>query len=110
MFEEAKSYLRENVGVDDAETQKILFDSYLETVEEHRGKLKNAMEDLNFSEIALSAHSLKGCSANIGMEAMRVACYALELAGKAADCARCQDAYPEVDRLCGEVIAEGKTL
>lgn len=78
MKNQIKNYIAENLGIDDDETFEMLFDTYVETLNEHINMLSNAVSAKNFSAIKSSAHALKGCSANIGAEEIRALCLHIE--------------------------------
>ncbi|MDY6987826.1 MAG: response regulator [Thermodesulfobacteriota bacterium] len=63
---------------------------FLEDTPGQLEKLKQAVQDNDASQVELSAHAIKGASANIGADALKDAAYQLEIAGKAHDMGKAQ--------------------
>ncbi|WP_176014713.1 Hpt domain-containing protein [Victivallis sp. Marseille-Q1083] len=81
-------YINENLGIDDAETIAMLWETYLETFDGTLPELTRAISAGIAADVQHSAHALKGCSANIGMEEIRALSYQLECAGRNHDLAQ----------------------
>ena len=81
MKNEIRKYIAEQLGLDDAETINMLLDSYRDTLAEKIPAMQQALAATDFPALKQAAHAIKGSSANIGAEAIRV--LALEIEGMA---------------------------
>jgi HPt (histidine-containing phosphotransfer) domain-containing protein len=59
--------------------------------------LRQAVADNDASQVELSAHAIKGASANIGAEALKDAAYQVEMAGKDQDMGKVQVYMEQVE-------------
>ncbi len=73
--------LLERLGGEESMVAEIL-KLYVEDAPLQLTRIRQGIEQENFEEVHLCAHSLKGASANVGAEAMREACLRLESAAK----------------------------
>ena len=79
------SYIKENLGIDDTETVTELFEEYCATFKEYLVKIPQCLENSDADGLYRAAHSLKGCSGNVGHELVHEICLKLEAAARAAD-------------------------
>ncbi len=81
MKNEIRKYIAEQLGLDDDETINMLLDSYRDTLAEKIPAMQQALAAADFPALKQAAHAIKGSSANIGAEKIRV--IALEIEGMA---------------------------
>lgn len=79
------TYIRENLGIDDDAELNELYLDYLAAVADFCEMMDAAVQDHCAEDLRMSAHSLKGCSANIGAEPVRAVCLEIENAAKQHD-------------------------
>lgn len=85
MKEIIRTYIAENLGIDDDETFEMLYENYTDTVKTSIGNIEKALLAQTPEDLRAAAHALKGCSANIGAESIRSASSEIEIAAKASD-------------------------
>ena len=73
-----------NLG-DDMDLLNEIFQDYLGTANSILNESEGLLTAGDCEALRRSAHTLKGCSANVGAEDIRAAAYEWELAAKAAD-------------------------
>lgn len=99
MKDQIREYVKLNLGIDDNETFELLYENYLETVADCIGKIEKALKEKNAMDLRYAAHSLKGCSANIGAEDIRRISYDIELAAKNENLELCTASFEEIKGL-----------
>ena len=76
------NYMKENLGLDDMDIIKELYDEYVSTVKGKLAEADTALQDKDFAALARYAHAMKGCALNIGHEAFASIAKELEYLGK----------------------------
>ncbi len=79
------AYIKDNLGIDDTEIVKDLLQEYCVTVREYLIKIPQCLEQSDGNGLYRAAHSLKGCSGNVGHEQVRELCLKLETFAKDKD-------------------------
>lgn len=70
---------------------KDIVQSYIDLLPEQLSRIVNAIESADADELKLTAHTLKGSSANVGAAGISELCYELEMKGKAGDVSGTED-------------------
>ncbi len=75
-------YMKENLGLDDMELIRELYDEYVNTIKNRLPIASNALESKDFQALAKVAHAMKGCALNIGHESFSIFAKEQEYLGK----------------------------
>lgn len=75
-------YMKNELGLDDMDLIKELYDEYVNTIQERLPSAMAVLETKDFAALAKVAHAMKGCAMNIGHEAFAVTAKELEYLGK----------------------------
>ncbi|MEM1379705.1 MAG: Hpt domain-containing protein [Pseudomonadota bacterium] len=86
--------LIEGAGI---EAVRPILEAYWESNDELKASIAAAIESGSPSDIAATAHGLKGSSANLGAVLVASRALEIELAAKAGDISAAQDAYAKLD-------------
>ena len=97
--DEQISMLLEGAGVD---AVRPILDAYWESNDELTAALKAGLDAEDVTDIAASAHGLKGSSANLGAVVVADRAKEIELAAKAGDLATAKAAF---DKLADDISA-----
>ena len=76
------SYIRETLGIDDLESAKDLMLEYCATFAEYLTKIEQLVAAKDGAGLYRAAHSLKGCSGNVGHAQVSDLCLRLETAAQ----------------------------
>ena len=76
------SYIMENLGLDDMDVIKELYDEYTATIRQKLADAEAALKTKDFPMLARHAHAMKGCALNIGHESLATIAKELEYLGK----------------------------
>lgn len=76
--QQISTYIRNTLGIDDSETVNDLLREYCVTLQEYLAKIPGCLEQANSDKLYQAAHSLKGCSGNVGHEQVYELCLQLE--------------------------------
>ncbi len=79
------AYIRDNLGIDDTEIVSDLLQEYCSTFQDYLVKIPQSIEQSDGDGLYRAAHSLKGCSGNVGHEAVHELCLKLEAAAREKD-------------------------
>ncbi|WP_303055216.1 Hpt domain-containing protein [Victivallis vadensis] len=96
MKEMIVAYIRDNMGLDE-EFAGELIDDYRSTITEYIGKAHAAIEASDAAGMRRIGHTIKGFSANIGAEPVRVLGLKLQEAGEAGDVAAGSGLVEEIE-------------
>lgn len=99
MKEKIREYLKENLGIDDAETFEELYENFKETLDESIEKITKSIAEENFQDLRSAAHAIKGCSANIGAAELRAVCTKLQEAAERKEHGEAVTLLAEIRRL-----------
>lgn len=75
-------YMKENLGLDDMDIIKEIYDEYTSTIKGKLAEADSALQAQDFPTLAKHAHAMKGCALNIGHEALAIVAKELEYLGK----------------------------
>lgn len=95
MMDEIFNYLETNLGLDQ-EMAKMILGEYENMMTENIAKLDAAVAANDANQVRVVGHTIKGSSANVGVEAVRAPAYILEKAGAAGDMSVVPGAVAEV--------------
>lgn len=79
------TYIKENIGIDDPEIIAELLQEYCKTVQGYLVKISQCLAQTDSEGLYRAAHSLKGCSGNVGHEKAYQLCLSLESAAQTSD-------------------------
>lgn len=97
------SYIKENLGIDDTETVNELLEEYCSTVKEYLVKIPQCLEESDCDGLYRAAHSLKGCSGNVGHEVIHELCLKLETAAREKDFAGAMGIHSQLQEAATEM-------
>ncbi|MFH1216838.1 MAG: Hpt domain-containing protein [Pseudomonadota bacterium] len=100
-----RSFALEQVG-DDEELLEELIDLFYDSSITDLEKIKTASRHADMESMGDAAHSIKGASASLGIEGIRVVSAALERAGRDSDREKAESLLPHLEAL----LAEFKTV
>ena len=96
------NYLTEHLELD-PETTEMLYESFAETVSGQLESGRRQMAENDFPGLRRSAHTIKGCAANVGAVEISSAAQTLENAAAAADAAGCAAAFRTLESVTVEL-------
>ncbi|MFA6929954.1 MAG: Hpt domain-containing protein [Lentisphaeria bacterium] len=79
------TYIKENLGIDDPEIISELLQEYCETFRGYQIKFLRCLAQTDSDGLYRAAHSLKGCSGNVGHEKVYQLCLSLESAAQTSN-------------------------
>lgn len=101
------SYIKENLGIDDTETVTELFEEYCATFKEYLVKIPQCLENSDADGLYRAAHSLKGCSGNVGHQVIHELCLKLETAAREKDFAAAIGIHSQLQEAATEMCGNG---
>ena len=101
--EQIFAYIKENLGIDDTETGNELIEEYCSTVKEYLTKIPKCLEESDVDGLYRAAHSLKGCSGNVGHQAIHELCLKLETAARNKDFAVAAEIHAQLQQIIAEM-------
>lgn len=105
MKADVRTYLRETLGLDDAEMPEFI-DTFMETFKECVDALGVEGVNSDFMEVRRVTHMLIGLSQNVGAMDLYREAFALNASAKALDPAACADGIGRVAALYDAYLAE----
>ena len=106
MKEEIAGYIRTVLEIDDPETVDLLIGSFLESLQDSLAKIGSLVAARDYAGLKIAAHTLKGCAANVGAEAIRAAALEMEHAALASDAAASERIYGIIRQTGEQLLAE----
>ncbi len=106
MKRQIREYLRRNLEIDDIETTGMLLENYRQTLSDSLKSIRQAIGERDAETLRRAGHSLKGCSATIGAEAIREVAAQLETAGRSSDFSAAEAALQTLLALYAAFTAE----
>lgn len=97
------SYIKENLGIDDTETVNELLEEYCTTFHDYLVKIPQYLEQSDADGLYRAAHSLKGCSGNVGHKMVHELCLKLETAARANDFAGALDIHTQLQKAATDI-------
>jgi HPt (histidine-containing phosphotransfer) domain-containing protein len=101
--EQIFAYIKENLEIDDTEVVNELITEYCLTVKESLGKILTSLEESDGEGLYRAAHSLKGCSGNVGHQAIHELCLKLETAARDKDFAVAAEIHAQLQQIIAEM-------
>jgi len=83
--------------MDDEGLARVIIESFLKDIPKRIESLKACLKTGDAPGLELSAHTIKGASANVGGEALREVAFEMEKAGKAGNLALVEGLLPEME-------------
>lgn len=99
-------YIRENLGIEDTEIVNELFKEYCTTFQNYLVKIAQYIEQTNADGLYRAAHSLKGCSGNVGHEQVHELCLLLESTAQEKNFAGAQVIHHRMQEAAGEMYGD----
>jgi HPt (histidine-containing phosphotransfer) domain-containing protein len=101
------TYIQDTLGIDDSEVANELLREYCVTLQEYLSKIPRCLEQADNDGLYQAAHSLKGCSGNVGHEQVHELCLQLEDFARAKDFVAARTLVSQLQNIAQEMCDAG---
>ena len=101
------TYIQDTLGIDDSEVANELLREYCVTLQEYLSKIPQYLALSDCDGLYQAAHSLKGCSGNVGHEQVHELCQQLEEFARVRDFAAARTLVGQLQAIAQEMCEAG---